>query len=210
VDVKAKKLELGLEPAGPVVGMIAPFKPQKAPLDFVRMAELVHRAKPDVQFLLVGDGELRGVVEVALARLGLSSRTRLTGWRRDVPEIMRCLDVFVLTSLWEGLPRVYLEALASGVPVVGTRVDGAGEVVRDGLTGFLTEPGDVRALAERVLHVLAHPEEANRMGRNGQALPLEFDIHEMVRRQECEYDRLLASLLGKREYRKPCKSPYST
>src|SRR3989442_909262 len=149
-------------------------------------------------------------VEVALARLGLSSRTRLTGWRRDVPEIMRCLDVFVLTSLWEGLPRVYLEALASGVPVVGTRVDGAAEVVRDGLTGFLTEPGDVRALAERVLYVLAHPEEANRMGRNGQALPLEFDIHEMVRKQECEYDRLLASLLGKREYRKPCKSPYLT
>ncbi len=208
VDVKAKKQELGLEPAGPVVGMIAPFKPQKAPLDFVRMAELVRRARPDVQFLLVGDGELRGVVEVELARLGLSSRTRLTGWRRDVPEIMRCLDVFVLTSLWEGLPRVYLEALASGVPVVGTRVDGAAEVVRDGLTGFLTEPGDVRALAERVLHVLAHPEEANRMGRNGQALPLEFDIHEMVRQQECEYDRLLASLLGKREYRKPCKSPY--
>ncbi len=210
VDVKAKKEELGLEPAGPVVGMIAPFKPQKAPLDFVRMAELVHRARPDVQFLLVGDGELRGVVEVALARLELSSRTRLTGWRRDVPEIMRCLDVFVLTSLWEGLPRVYLEALASGVPVVGTRVDGAAEVVRDGLTGFLTEPGDVRALAERVLHVLAHPEEANRMGRNGQALPLEFDIHEMVRQQECEYDKLLASLLGKREYRKPCKSPYLT
>jgi len=210
VDVKAKKRDLGLGPAGPVVGMIAPFKPQKAPLDFVRMAELVHRARPDVQFLLVGDGELRGVVEVALARLGLSSRTRLTGWRRDVPEIMRCLDVFVLTSLWEGLPRVYLEALASGVPVVGTRVDGAAEVVRDGLTGFLTEPGDVRALAERVLYVLAHPEEANRMGRNGQALPLEFDIHEMVRQQECEYDRLLASLLGKREYRKPCKSPYLT
>jgi len=208
VDVKAKKQELGLEPAGPVVGMIAPFKPQKAPLDFVRMAELVHRTRPDVQFLLVGDGELRGVVEVELARLGLSSRTRLTGWRRDVPEIMRCLDVFVLTSLWEGLPRVYLEALASGVPVVGTRVDGAAEVVRDGLTGFLTEPGDVRALAERVLYVLAHPEEANRMGRNGQALPLEFDIHEMVRQQECEYDKLLASLLGKREYRKPCKSPY--
>jgi glycosyltransferase involved in cell wall biosynthesis len=163
-----------------------------------------------VQFLLVGDGELRGAVEAEREERGLSTVLRLAGWRRDIPGVMRCLDVLVLTSLWEGLPRVYLEALASGVPVVGTRVDGAAEVVREGVTGFLTEPGDVRALAERVLHVLAHPEEAERMGRNGQALPLEFDIHEMVRQQEREYDKLIATRSGKREYGEPCKSPYST
>jgi len=210
VDAPQKKRELGLEPTRPVVGMIAPFKPQKAPVDFVRMADLVHRIRPEVQFLLVGDGELREAVEAEREERGLSTVVRLAGWRRDIPGVMRCLDVLVLTSLWEGLPRVYLEALASGVPVVGTRVDGAAEVVREGVTGFLTEPGDVRALAERVLHVLAHPEEAKRMGRNGQALPLEFDIHEMVRQQEREYDKLIATLPGKREYGEPCKSPYST
>ena len=209
VDAPQKKRELGLEPSGPVVGMIAPFKPQKAPVDFVRMADLVHRIRPDVQFLLVGDGELREAVEAEREERGLSTVLRLAGWRRDIPGIMRCLDVLVLTSLWEGLPRVYLEALASGVPVVGTRVGGAAEVVREGFTGFLTEPGDVRALAERVLHVLAHPEEAKRMGRNGQALPLEFDIHEMVRQQEREYDTLLATLPRKREYGVTCKFPYS-
>lgn len=209
VDVPQKKRELGLEPTRPVVGMIAPFKPQKAPVDFVRMADLVHRIRPDVRFLLVGDGELREAVEAEREERGLSTVLRLAGWRRDIPGIMRCLDVLVLTSLWEGLPRVYLEALASGVPVVGTRVDGAAEVVREGLTGFLTEPGDVLALAERVLHVLAHPEEAKRMGLNGQALPLEFDIHEMVRQQEREYDTLLATLPRKREYGVTCKFPYS-
>ena len=209
VDTTQKKRELGLEPTRPVVGMIAPFKPQKAPVDFVRMADLVHRIRPDVQFLLVGDGELREAVEAEREERGLSTVLRLAGWRRDIPGIMRCLDVLVLTSLWEGLPRVYLEALASGVPVVGTRVDGAAEVVREGVTGFLTEPGDVRALAERVLHVLAHPEEAKRMGLNGQALPLEFDIHEMVRQLEREYDKLLATLPRKREYGVTCKFPYS-
>ncbi len=209
VDVPQKKRELGLEPTRPVVGMIAPFKPQKAPVDFVRMADLVHRIRPDVRFLLVGDGELREAVEAEREERGLSTVLRLAGWRRDIPGIMRCLDVLVLTSLWEGLPRVYLEALASGVPVVGTRVDGAAEVVREGLTGFLTEPGYVLALAERVLHVLAHPEEAKRMGLNGQALPLEFDIHEMVRQQEREYDTLLATLPRKREYGVTCKFPYS-
>lgn len=194
VDVAAKRQALRLTPDKPVVGMIAPFKPQKAPLDFVAMAELVHRARPDAQFLLVGDGELRGAIEADCARLGLSAVVRLTGWRRDVPEILRCLDVLVLTSLWEGLPRVYLEALASGVPVVGTRVDGAPEVIHEGVTGFLVEAGDVRALADRVLYLLAHPEEAQQMGRNGQKLPREFDIHEMVRRQEEEYGRFLAAL----------------
>ncbi|MBM4133219.1 MAG: glycosyltransferase family 4 protein [Nitrospira sp.] len=191
VDRSAKRLELGLDRARPVVGMIAPLKPQKAPLDFVRMAALVHATRPDAQFLLVGDGELRSAVEAEIVGLGLSGGVHLAGWRRDIPEIMRCLDLLVLTSRWEGLPRVYLEALASGVPVVGTGVDGAAEVVQDGVNGYLVEPGDVRRLAERVLSLLNRPEEAVRMGQAGRALSDEFDIHEMVRQQEREYERVL-------------------
>jgi glycosyltransferase involved in cell wall biosynthesis len=192
VDTTAKKRELGLEPGRPVVGMVAPMKPQKAPLDFVRVAAQVAARKPDTQFLFVGDGELRGAVEAEIARFGLAQSVRLAGWRRDVPAIMRCLDVFVLTSRWEGLPRVYLEALASGVPVVGTRVDGAAEVVRDGVNGYLVAPGDVPGLADRVLWLLANPAAAADMGRRGESLPQEFDIHHMVRRQEEEYTHLLA------------------
>ncbi|MFM8552508.1 MAG: glycosyltransferase family 4 protein [Nitrospiraceae bacterium] len=194
VDRLAKRRELGLDPDRPVVGMIAPFKPQKAPLDFVRMAALAHEARPDAQCLLVGDGALRGAIEAEIARLGLGGSVHLTGWRRDIPEVMRCLDILVLTSRWEGLPRVYLEALASGVPVVGTRVDGAAEVVQDGVNGYLVEPGDVQGLAERVLSLLNHPQEAVRMGQAGRSLPDEFDIHEMVRLQEREYERRLAEL----------------
>ena len=194
VDVAVKKRDLGLDLEQPVVGMIAPLKPQKAPLDFIRVAGVVHRLRPDVQFLLVGDGELRGAVEAELDRLGLREAVRMLGWRRDDAEIMRCLNVFVLTSLWEGLPRVYLEALASGVPVVGTRVDGVSEVVREGINGYLVDPGDVPALADRVLSLLGDPEAAVRMGGAGQSLPSEFDIFEMVRRQEKEYDALVSGL----------------
>ncbi len=197
VDLAAKKRELGLHQEWPVIGMIAPFKPQKAPLDFVRVAALVHKAKPNTQFLLVGDGELRGAIEAEVRWLGLSDTFFLTGWRRDIAEVMRCFDVFVLTSLWEGLPRVYLEALASGVPVVGTKVDGAAEVIQEGVNGYLTEPGDVRSLAERVLSLLADPNAATQMGRNGQSLPEEFDIYEMVRQQEREYEHLVAELRRK-------------
>lgn len=201
VDLAAKKRDLGLHLERPVIGMIAPLKPQKAPLDFVRVAELVHKAKPNTQFLLVGDGELREAVEAEVRRLGLSSTVFLTGWRRDIAEVMRCFDVFVLTSLWEGLPRVYLEALASGVPVVGTRVDGAAEVVQEGVNGYLTEPGDILSLAERVLSLLAEPNTATKMGRNGQLLPIAFDIYEMVRQQEREYEHLVAKLRQKNQFR---------
>lgn len=194
VDTTAKKRELGLEPGRPVVGMVAPMKPQKAPLDFVRMAARVARKKPETQFLYVGDGELREAMEAEITRLDLVKSFRLAGWRRDVPALMRCLDVFVLTSLWEGLPRVYLEALASGVPVVGTRVDGAAEVIRDGVNGYLLAPGDVQGMAERVLTLLANPTLAADMGRRGESLPPEFDIHDMMRRQEEEYARLLAGI----------------
>ena len=191
VDIVAKKRELGLEPGRPVVGMIAPLKPQKAPLDFVRLATLVHRSRPDALFVLVGDGEMRGAVEAEVERVGLAGSFKLTGWRRDIAEVLRCFDLFVLTSLWEGLPRVYLEALASGVPVVGTRVDGAAEVIRDGVNGYLVEPGDVRGMADRVLELLAHPDVAVRMGQKGDSLPQEFDIRDMIRRLEREYDRLV-------------------
>lgn len=191
VDRPAKRRELDLDPGRPVIGMIAPFKPQKAPLDFVRMAALVHGARPDAQFLLIGDGELRGAIEAEIAQGGLSRVVHLAGWRRDIPKVMRCLDVLVLTSRWEGLPRVYLEGLASGVPVVGTKVDGATEVIQEGVNGYLVEPGDVRGLAERVLSLLNRPEEAVSMGQAGRLLPAEFDIHEMVRLQEREYERIL-------------------
>jgi glycosyltransferase involved in cell wall biosynthesis len=194
VDVAAKRRQLGLDPRYPVVGMIAALKPQKAPLDFVRLAAWVNRDQPVTQFVLVGGGELRAAVEAEVSRLGLSGRFVLTGWRRDVQEILRCLDVFVLTSLWEGLPRVYLEALASGVPVVGTRVDGAAEVIADGQTGYLTEPGDVGAMAERVVYLLQHPDEARQLAERGRAIPEEYDIHLMVQQQEAEYDRLMARL----------------
>lgn len=192
IDPARKKSELGLDPESPVIGMVGPLKPQKAPLDFVQAAARIHRAKPQVQFLLVGDGELRRKVEQTVDELGLRQVFRLVGWRRDVPDILRCLDLFMLTSLWEGLPRVYLEAVASGVPVVGTRVDGACEVILDGINGYLVPPGDVEGLANRAVCLLNDASVVARMKRYGDTLTSDFDIYEMVRLQEREYARLLA------------------
>jgi len=194
VDKLSKKRELGLDPARPVVGVVAPMKPQKAPLDFVGVAALVRQTNPDAQFVMVGDGELRPAVERERTRLGLNQLLHLLGWRRDVAEILRCMDVFVLTSLWEGLPRVYLEALALGVPVVGTRVDGAEEVVKDGVNGFLLDPGDIAGMAAKVQVLLSRRLSLSPSGQSW--LEKEFDIREMVRRQEEEYQHLIESVLS--------------
>ncbi|HEX5647778.1 MAG TPA: glycosyltransferase family 4 protein [Nitrospira sp.] len=196
VDPDEKKSSLGLDRGKLLVGMVAPFKPQKAPLDFIRVAAKICQRRQDVQFVLVGDGELRQAIEKEICRLGLTHSVTLTGWRRDVPEIMKCLDLFLLTSRWEGLPRVYMEALSCGVPVVGTCVDGAEEIVQEGVNGFLKAPGDVDGLADRVFWMLDHGEEAKAMGARGLALSRQFDCYEVVRQQEDRYERLLNGLLA--------------
>ncbi|UCG39398.1 MAG: glycosyltransferase family 4 protein [bacterium] len=184
-------VEAGLPPGCPVVLMVACLKPQKAPLDFVRMAAQVHPRMPGTRFLIAGDGELRGALEEEIKRLGLAGILVPLGWREDVPELIKSSRVVVLTSRWEGLPRVIPQAKAAGRPVVATAVDGSVEAIREGVDGFLCPPGDVKALADRVLALLADGELAETMGREGARTVDEFDENTMVRRQEELYGRLL-------------------
>jgi glycosyltransferase involved in cell wall biosynthesis len=188
-DLRAR---LGIPAAAPIAGMVACLKPQKAPLDYVEVAGRVAARIPAAHFLLIGDGDLRPSVEEAIRGKRLEGRFHLLGWRRDIPSIMKNLSVLVLTSLWEGLPRVIPEAMAAGLPVVATRVDGIPEVVRDGETGFLAEPHDVETLAQRVGELLTDRDLRFRMGEKARTAVGEFDIDAMVRRQEALYQELVA------------------
>jgi glycosyltransferase involved in cell wall biosynthesis len=190
IDREAAVRDLGFDPARPLVGMVACLKPQKNPLDFVRAAALVAASVPEAQFLVAGDGALRQAVEEEVRRFGLEGRFRLLGWRRDVPRIIPCLDVLVLTSLWEGLPRVIPQAMAAGRPVVAYRVDGAPEAVSEGITGYLVDPGDPAAAAARIVALLADPALARRLGAAGRERVGAFDADLMVRQQEALYERL--------------------
>ncbi len=191
IDKAKKKKELGVEPDKPLVGMIACFKPQKAPLDFVRAAHLVHKKMPDARFIVAGDGELRSAMEGLINRLGLNNVIKLPGFRRDIPEIMNCLDVLVLTSLWEGLPKVIVQALSAGIPVVATEVDGSSEVVKNGINGFLVKPGDVGGIAEKIVHILQKPKGFKFQISNFKSILDEFDIDLMVKKQEELYEALV-------------------
>ncbi|RLC78504.1 MAG: glycosyltransferase family 1 protein, partial [Chloroflexi bacterium] len=112
-DVRA---ELGIPVDSAVVGTVTRLSPQKAPLDFLDAAAHVAAQQPNVHFVIVGDGPLRADVEAQVVTLKLTERIHLTGLRRDVPDLLHSFDIFALSSLWEGLPRVLPQAMAAGLP----------------------------------------------------------------------------------------------
>jgi len=190
VDTANIKKGLGIT-SEPVVGMIACFKKQKSPLDFVHTARYVCDEKPETKFLLVGDGALRPKIESLIKKLNLEKNVILTGWRNDVPEMIKVFDVLILTSIFEGLPKVVVEAMASGVPVVATYVDGTKEIVQEGLTGFFVRPHENQKMAERIVRLLNNPELRKSFSEQAIKYVREFDIDLMVRQQEELYQKLL-------------------
>jgi glycosyltransferase involved in cell wall biosynthesis len=186
----ALRAELGLTEATPLAGMVGCLKPQKAPVDFVRAAAHAAARVPGAHFVLVGDGVLRSEVERAAVEAGLAGRFHLLGWRRDPEVVVGDLDLFVLSSLHEGLPMVVPEAMAAGVPVVATAVDGTPEAVADGVTGLLCPPSDPERLGSAIAALLAEPERRRRMGKAAAGDAPRWDIAEMVQQQEALYLRL--------------------
>jgi len=148
------KEKLGVGPGVKIVTNISCFKPQKACLDFVKLAALVSRRLPETKFILVGDGVMRLAVETAKEKYALGERLILTGWRSDISEILSATSVSVLTSSWEGLPITVLEAICCGCPVVATDTGGVRDVIEDGKTGFLTACGDMENMCAKVTSLL--------------------------------------------------------
>jgi glycosyltransferase involved in cell wall biosynthesis len=181
---------LNLDPELPVVGTVGRLSAQKAPLHFLAAAKSVLEQRPDVQFIMVGDGPLTDDVSTAI---GNEDRIRMLGFRTDVPEILPILDIFALSSRWEGLGRALTEAMIMSRPVAVTAVNGVPEIVTHGETGLLSPAGAPRELAENILWLLEHPVEARRMGEQARerVVPA-FSVKRMVERIEALYERLLA------------------
>jgi glycosyltransferase involved in cell wall biosynthesis len=183
--------ELSIPKDGWVVVTIGNFKPQKNPMDVVRTAKIVLAKDPSVHFLLAGDGERRDSVEAFVQSEGISSQVHFLGWRQNVPAILASSNCFLLTSLWEGLPRALVEASAARLPSVAYAVNGVKEIVLDGETGFSIPPHQPEAAAEKILWLKDHPLEARQMGLKARAsIEKEFDINRMVRQQESLYQDL--------------------
>jgi len=165
-DKFAIKKSLGFK--GRVIGTISCFKPQKALQDFLKAAALVKRKFPQVIFVIIGDGFLKPHLMRLSEKLGLDENLVFTGWREDIPELLAAMEIFVLSSLWEGMPISILEAMAAKLPVVATAVDGIREIVLDKETGFLVSPGDYQGLAQAIINLVKDEALAQEMGRKGQ------------------------------------------
>jgi len=161
---------LGFAPQSPTVLFVGRLDPQKDPFLFVEMARRVTRIRPETQFLMVGDGPLRAELARRIESDGTASRVRLLGRRDDVASLMRASTCLVLSSRWEGLPNVVLEAMAAGLPVVATDVEGVRELVVPQQTGLIVPSENVEELTAAVLLVLGDPESATALGRCAQEI----------------------------------------
>lgn len=188
---------LGLPPGTKIVACIAKLSETKGLLDLVRAASLLREALPEAHYLVAGRGELRPRLEAWIGELGLSGVFHLLGFRSDVTSLLRGSDLLVLPSRLEGFGLVLLEAMETGLPVVGTRVGAIPEVVADGETGILVPPRDPDALAAALLRVLTWSDVADAMGRAGRArVRSEFSIDRAVRAHERLYEDLLGHFAG--------------
>jgi glycosyltransferase involved in cell wall biosynthesis len=170
------------------VGTVTRLSPQKDPLGFVETAARIAQRRPDARFAVVGDGPLRPAAEQRATALGLGERIHWLGLRRDVAELLPAFDLFVLTSLWEGLPRALVQAMATALPVVASAVDGSAELVEDGVSGRLVGPARPAEAAGAALELLADPQQCARLGRAAeQRVRREFSRARMIEALEALY-----------------------
>jgi glycosyltransferase involved in cell wall biosynthesis len=184
---------LGISDTVLAVGMVACFKPQKASLDFIELAGRIKKNFPDVKFVLVGNGDLYEQVKLRVKQLNLEEQIILTGWRNDIPLILSGLDVFVLTSLWEGLPIVALEAMAAQVALAATDTGGIKEVVVNGENGYLVKPHDILSMQNCLEELLTNRQKREEfVKRSRQVISSEdFLLTSMFRNTEQIYSNLL-------------------
>ena len=158
---------LGIPVGARVVGTAARLDHQKSPLDMVEAIAALGR--PDVHMVWIGDGNLRARTERLIERRGLTGRFHLLGERADVPELLPALDVFAMSSLYEGLPCAVVEAMQVGIPVVATAVNSVPEIVISGRTGLLARPDDPASLSRALGYLLDNPDEGRRMAEAARA-----------------------------------------
>ena len=161
VDVVALKNSLGIPASVPIIGSVGRLSDQKSPFDFIRVAEVVHKFRPDAHFVWVGDGPLESEAQRLSASLQLESVVHWLGQRNNVPQLLHIFDCFLLTSRWEGFPLVILEAMAADVPIVATDILGTRDAIRHGSNGYLAPVGDPESLARFVLDLVEDLVKAN-------------------------------------------------
>jgi glycosyltransferase involved in cell wall biosynthesis len=197
-DGAGLRAELGIPREARLVGVIGALAPHKAQAFLLKAAAKLAEERDDVRYIIAGEGELeRELKELALL-LKVTSIVTFAGFRRDMEAVLGAIDLFVLSSVAEGLCTSILDAMASGVPVVATRVGGVPEVVVDGESGLLVPPADEGALASAIARALDDGDLRRRLVEGGRLRVKRFSLERTVAETESLYARLLRSKKGER------------
>lgn len=176
-----------------IILTVGPFKPQKNLSDFIKAAAIVSKQYNDVSFFIIGDGALRKDLESLIKNLNLENTIKLLGWKTQIIDYLYACDIFVMTSLWEGLPRTILDVMCCAKPVVANNVGGIADVIKDGISGFLTNPKDYKSTANIVLKLLNNDALAHRIGQNAKGeITRKYDINYNTMLHENLYSKLIS------------------
>ena len=199
--VMSLKNDFGILPHQIVIGFVGRWRRQKGIYEFLEAASYLKSKGVKARYLIIGASQAEKSKAVSpqglLAKYGLEDETIALGFRDDIPELLSLMDIVVLPSYREGIPRLLMESAALAKPAVATSVEGNIEVVEDGVSGLLVPVGDSLALAENILRLIHRPEYAAEMGRKARQRALKhFDERFFFLKTDIEYRRLLRNTLG--------------
>ena len=204
--IRLHDLDISLDPAtiraeldlaGFILGVVGRLEEQKGHRFLLAALPELAREIPELHVILVGEGRQGESLRRQAEELGVGPLVRFLGTRRDLPHLLKAMDLFIQPSLWEGLPLALLMAMGAGLPVVGTQVSGISEIIEDGVNGQLVPPGDSQALAAAVAEMYRQPELRARMGKAARETVTESYSHEaMLQRLEGIYLKITEKKRG--------------
>lgn len=193
IDIAEIKRKLNISPGGHIIGIVASLNRNKGHKYLFKAAVKILKEFSDVKFLIVGDGILKKELEKSVQEMGIAESIIFTGTRCNIPEILSVIDIFVLpTCKREGLGIAIIEAMAAGKPVVASDIGGIPELVKNGVSGILAEPGNSDALSAAIMTLLNDKARVKNMGRKGaEIIKQSFSSVRMIKKIEKLYQELL-------------------
>lgn len=191
IDPDSLKKDLGIPPASTVVCSIGRLAEQKGYSFLIAAIPTVLKWFPNVYFLIIGEGNLADELNLQVKELNISHNLIFTGPRSDIVNLLQISDIYVTSSLWEGLPVTLLEAMASHLPIIATDIPGTNELVQDQVSGLLVPPADPHSLAEALLHLIQEPALRKRLVQQASERIKQFSLSQIVQEYEQIYQGVI-------------------
>lgn len=180
-----------------LIGTIARLTEQKGHIYLIKAIDIIKGSIPNAKLVLVGSGPLESYLKAEVSEKELNDYVIFLGSRRDIPDILKAMDIFVLPSLWEGLGIALLEAMASSIPVIATNVGGVPEIINNDINGLLVPPGDPFSLSQAIFDLYKNEFKRQRLSKNGlETIENKFTSHCMVKKIENLYESVLRLKYG--------------